>query len=517
MTDFLHQHASRVIGHLKGWDRLRLRGTLRCIAFAKGLSSFLQHSGRTLTGFGHYADWSSKQLCQATRQIATDARRPLIYLTNPGVNKEATAQEIAQRAGIEQGLICTLSAVEPCWSFRLIQKRDGEAIGVQRAYRKCLHFYQYHMHPLFGLMHLRLQTWMPFNLHLCLNGRQWLARQMDAAGIKYLRKANCFPWVEDVQGAQRLLQEQVDLDWEPVLRQVVVEMNPAINRVLHPYDVDYYWSIDESEWATDVMFGSEGMLNELYPSLIRHGIESFGSRDVMRFLGQRVPLRGNVHPRDCREVVSDVKGRPEGIRIKHRIGENSVKMYNKQGSVLRIETTLNNVRQLKVPRRREGKVVWNRMRKGVADARRRAQVSDQANERYGQALAAVGSPLPLKQLTRGLSEPARLGKQRIRGLNLFAAEDMRLLEIVGRGEFLLNGLRNRDVQQHWYAKATGDETQTSRRSAQISRKLRMLRAHGLIRKVPRTHRYFVTDKGRQLIAALMAVGNANIAQLSKAA
>lgn len=517
MLTFLQQHASAVIGSLKGWDRLRLRGTQRSVAHGKGLASFLLRSGRRLADFGKYATWSSDLLRQSVQQITERAGRPWQYLANPGVNKEAVARDIARRDDVKQGLICTLSAVEPCWSFRLVQKKDGEAIAMKRAYRKCLHLYQYHIHPVFGFMHLRLQTWIPFNLHLCLNGREWLARQMDATGIKYARKENCFVWVGDIAGAQELLRQQVEFPWEPALGQIVQEMNPAIGQVLHPYGADYYWSIDESEWATDVMFRSEAALSGLYPSLIRHGIESFGSRDVMRFLGQRVPLVGNAHRRDYREVVSDVKGRPEGIRIKHRLGENSVKMYNKQGSVLRVETTLNNVRKLKTPRREKGKVVWKQMRKGVADARRRAEVSDQVNERYGEALAAVGTPVPLKTLTQGLCSRVSWNGQAVRGLNLFAEQDVKLLEIVGRGEFLLNGFRNRDVQTAWFAAASSDATERRRRSGQISRKLRMLRAHGLIHKLPHTHRYVVSEKGRQVIAALTAARNADIAQLAKAA
>jgi len=517
MTSFLQQHAAQVMGYLKGWDRLRLRGTLRCIAHGKGVASYLLRSGRKLVDFGKYALWSSQQLRQAADQIAQQADRPLCYLHRPGVNKEQLARGMAQRDGIEQGLICVLTAVEPCWSFRLVQKKDGEGLGIQRAYRKCQHIYQYHIHPVFGLMHLRLQTWMPFNLHLCLNGREWLSRQLDVARIKYLRKENCFPWVQDVAAAQELLQEQVRFKWGPALARIVREMNPAIGRVVHPYDADYYWSIEESEWASDVMFRSEAALSARYPSLIRHGMESFGSRDVMRFLGQRVPLHGNSHPRDYREVVSDLKQRPEGIRIKHRLGENSVKMYNKQGSVLRVETTLNNVRKLKTPRREQGKVVWKQMRKGVADARRRAQVSDQANERYLEALAAVGTPVPLKTLTQGLCSRVTWNGRPVRGLNLLEEGDAKLLEIVGRGEFLINGFRNRDVQGAWFGQVSRDAAESRRRSGQMTRKLRMLRAHGLIHKLPHTHRYVVSDKGRQVIAAIQAARNADITQLTKAA
>src|SRR5260221_4809339 len=186
MQSFLQQHAGAVIGFLKGWDRLRLRGTLRCIAHGKGAASFLIRSGRRLLGFGKYALGSSGQLRESIDELASQAKRPLIYLPKPGVNKEQMARQIARDDGIEQGLICVLAAVEPCWSFRLVKQSgpNGEVFGLQRSYRKCQHLYQYSIHPDFGFMHVRLQTWMPFNLHMCLNGREWPSRQLDAGGIK---------------------------------------------------------------------------------------------------------------------------------------------------------------------------------------------------------------------------------------------------------------------------------------------------------------------------------------------
>ena len=447
--------------------------------------------------------------------LSERASRPWIYLASSAVSKEQKAREIAEADGIREGLICMLSAVEPCWSFRLVKDRHGRCLGLQRAYRKCLHIYQYHVHPRFGFMHLRQQTWMPFNLHVCLNGREWLSRQLDEAGLQYHRRGNCFPWIEDVQRAQQLLDQQVAFKWERELSRMRAEMSPAIQEVLAPYQASYYWSIEESEWATDIMFASESALSTRYPSLIRHGIESFSSPDVMRFLGQRVPLHGPSHRNDKRAVVSDVKGRPEGIRIKHRLGRNSVKMYNKQGSVLRLETTLNNVRELKVPRRKNGKIEWMQMRKGVADARRRAEVSNQCNQRYAQALDAVKDKAPMQTLTDGLASAVIWKGQRVRGLNLFAQEDFGLLATVGRGEFLLNGFRNRDLQQLMYPETSSE--QRRRLTAKITRRIRMLRAHGLVRKLPHTHRYEVTRKGRQVIAALIAARNADIAQLAKAA
>jgi hypothetical protein len=460
----------------------------------------------------------SREVRGASLTVAEAAGRPVEHLNGPSISKEDRARAIAQREGTQEGLITVLTAVEPCWSYNIRSDRSKGHLQLYSDYRKCQHVYHYQIHPIFGFMHVRLQTWMPFNVHVCLNGREWLARQMDAAGIAYQRRDNCFTHVCDPVAAQELLERQVTLNWADELKKVAVAANPALKLITQGCNIEYYWSLDESEWASDVMFRDHRALDRLYPSMIRHGMESLGSKDAMRFLGRNIPRE--IHKRFAGQVVSDIRQDPrfyEGVRIKHRVNRNSVKMYNKAASVLRVETTVNNVRDLKSPRIQDGKKVWKRMRKGVADLPRRAEVSQACNERYLDAMAAVDTPLPLKTLTDKLSQRAIYNHQPVRGLNLLGQDDALLLQTVGRGEYLLNGFRNRDLQAALFNQGTDDPAEQRRRSGQITRKLRMLRAHGLIQKVPHTHRYQVSTKGRQVIAALHAAREADIVKLSKAA
>jgi len=503
---------------LSGWDRLRFRGTLRMLANVVGLERFLSYTGILLKDFGNYVQEVSRQVRAESLAVAESAGRPVEHLTSPSMCKEDVARAIARRDGIKEGLICVLTAVEPCWSYNVRSNRSAGLLELHHDYRKCQHLYHYQIHPVFGFMHARLQTWLPFNIHVCINGREWLSRQMTAAGIDYRRVDNCFTWISDLAGAQALLEEQVRFNWAGALSELSATVNPMLKRIVGDYRISYYWSLDESEWSSDVLFHRRQDLEQLYPSLIRHGMESFGSREVMRFLGRSV--EAGITPRFAGEVISDIASKPqkyEGVRIKHRVNRNSVKMYNKAGSVLRVETTLNNMRDLQSPRRVDGKVVYKRMRKGVADMPRRAQVSQASNQRYLEALAAVKTPLPLKNLTEKLSRPVQWKGKRVRGLNLLAAEDAKLLESAGRGEYLISGFRNRDLQSLLLGPCNDDPVQKRRRSGQITRKLRMLRAHGLIHKIPHTHRYLVSEKGRQLIAALHAAREADIDQLTKAA
>jgi len=515
MNSFIQAHKSKVTGMINGWDRLRFRGTIRMLANVPGLWRFLRYTGRVLLkDFGKHAE----ELSQATRSqslaVAEAQGRPVVHLQSPNVCKEEVAREIQKRDGVREGLICVLTAVEPCWTFNIKSNKAVGKLELEHAYRKCQHLYHYMQHPEFGFMHVRLQTWLPFNAFVMVNGREWLGRQMDKAGIGYLRRENCFAWISDGARAQELLDRQVSFNWSEALGELSAQVNPAWASIRAGCAIGYYWSLDESEWASDIMFKDQGALTGLYGRLLRHGIEGLGSRDVLRFLGRKA--EGGIPSRLVADVVSDLKHRPEGIRIKHRVGANSLKMYNKQGTVLRVETTLNNMRDFKAPEMKQDRVVWRPMRKGVSDMARRAELSQASNQRYLEAMAVVEDTRPLKELTAGLAQRVVKDGRRARGLNLLG-QDARLLAVAGDGKFVLNGLRNKDMQGMLFGTPATSAAEARRRSGQVTRQLWLLRAHGIIRKVPKTHRYLVTDKGRRLITALQAARDADVTKLAKAA
>jgi len=283
--------------------------------------------------------------------------------------------------------------------------------------------------------------------------------------------------------------------------------------------VDYYWTSEQTEWATDVVFRDAARLGELYPTLLRRGIDTFQSPDVLRFLGHRVPQHGGVHGNFQGAVQSDLKRRAEGVRIKHRVGKNTVKMYNKEPTVLRVETTLNDTRGLKTYRPKqgdpEGACAWQDLRKSVADLPRRVELSQAANARYLEALATISNETPQRTVTDKLCRAVQVGKRRHRGLRPFDPEEVKLLEAVARGEHLVTGFRNRDLRIALYGQTESSE-ERRREAARISRKLAMLRAHGLIKKIPRTHRYVLTNDGGTAIAAILAARQSPLSRLTAA-
>lgn len=517
MNLFVQRHRDSVMGTLSGFDRLRFRGTLRWLCYDAGMGRFLSAIGVRLTQFKEFTMGVTARIRASMEGVARAAGRPVEYLSKPSLSKEEHARAIAERDGIREGLIALLSTVEPCLSFRIGRDPATKQIEIYNALRKCLHYYSYWMHPEWGFCHVRVQTWFPMTVHICLNGRECLARQMDREEIAYRRRANAFVWVQDLARAQALLDLQLKTRWAPTLNGLLRDAHPEVERIIEPR---YYWSADESEWASDVLFRSAKELAGLYPRLIEHGMRHFGSREVMRFLGKWVPNRGGVNKQFEGEVITDLRERPEGIRIKHRINRNSIKMYDKQGSVLRVETTINNPHEIRVFRRKEGDSTgpktWRMLRKGVADMHRRAVVGQAANERYLDSLAAVDEKASLGELTASLCRPVRWKGERVRAINPLSPEDACLLEAVNRGEFAIQGFRNCNLRVLIFGESSNPAAKR-RQAASVTRKLRLLRAHGLIHKIPRTHRYKLSPKGRKVVAAILAAKAADIQRLTRAA
>lgn len=256
MKTFIQRFGTKILGILHGFDRIRFRGTRRFLANVAGMMSFLWHRQVLLKDFKAYAANITAAVRQAAEEVAVQQGRPLEYLHNSAMDKEAWARKIAKRDGIEQGLIGVLKAVEGCWSYEVGPNRAEKKLELRGKPSKCLHYYHYFLDREVGLTYVRLQTWFPFTVHVGMNGREWLARQMDKIGLAYRRRDNCLVWIEDWARAQQLLDEQLRTDWPGLLHRLLGQANAALGIIDPSQPTPYYWSMDEGEWASDVAFGS---------------------------------------------------------------------------------------------------------------------------------------------------------------------------------------------------------------------------------------------------------------------
>lgn len=510
-------YQDKIMGAMRGLDRIRFRGTLRLLANQSGMRAWMRYANILLKDFGTWAEGITKRIRQSCQEAVGALGAEERYLRTSSIRKDELARQIAQDRGITEGSICLLSIVEPCISPAVRGNKATQQLELQMAHRKCVWLYHYFDDPDLGFGHVRLQSWAPFNVFICLNGRHWLERQLQKQGIDYHKAGNGFPWIEDIPAAQSLLDQQLQTNWTALLNRLTFSTCPALAEVMLPLRPDYYWSADNTEWATDILFHRQEDLDHLYPSLVHHALRVSDSRSVMKYLG-RYGGRGRLP----QEVISDFRRRYAGVRIKHWVNHNSVKMYNKSGSILRIETTINHTREFKVFRHPDDDVgrpaSWQKMRKGVCDLHRRCELSDRSNERYGDMLAAAQIEETLQKVVSPACNKIKKNGRRYRGLNPWQKEDYRLLAFLAKGENALSGFRNKDLRSWLYPESENiSKPELKRYSGRTTRRIKLLRVHGLVKKVAKENRYFLTAKGQKLAVALMNASAVDIKGLTEMA
>lgn len=505
MERFLARHSNRIAGVVSGFDRLLFRGTLRSISFVDGMDRFLSSQHILYKDFAGFAGRLTARLRAHAEDVAHQTGRPLEYLRSSAISKDARAREILARDAIAEGLVCIFSCVESCLTLTVRGDRATKRLRLVREERRCVFLYFYYVDRDFGLMHIRLQTWLPLTVQVYVNGREWLARQLTAAGLPFDQQDNAvIP--RDVARATAISERLDTFAWEPWLTEYAARVNPWLGGLFR----SYYWSVRESEFAADVIFATPTDLQAIYPRLLHHAIEHFQTGDLLRFLGRVVPGRfqGEAH--------STLVHRPEGVRIRHWLDENSLKMYDKAGRLLRVEMTLNNPDRFKVLRRRpsDGRLDWLPLRRGIADMRRRADLGRAAAARYVDALSVVGDPTPSHRLLDSVSHRVTRHGRPYRPLRPISPDEAPLFQTILHGEFALQGFQNRDLRRALHPDAAADPVQRRHVGARITRSLRLLRAHGLIKKVTRTRYYRLTDKGHHVMTTALRFRETDLALLA---
>lgn len=516
MRRFVARFLDKIIGVIDGFDRIVFRGWLGQFRYEEGMEAFLASQNVLLKDFEPFAKSLTDMLRADAEATAAELHGRVHYLPSPDQSKEKLARKYMADRNVRFGPICVLSALEPCMTWQVRRSRERKhPQQFRRRSAKCLHYYHYFSDRRLGVGHVRVQSWFPFQVRVCLNGRNWLGRRLDERRMRYERADNCFPWIASPERAQELMDDMLKLDWPKVLDELAIASKPTLAALTDQLGQGFYWTTWQAEWATDVMFKDAESLADCYPSFVRYAMENLKSPDVMRFLGKKLV------PQYKGEITTDYKKRVEGVRVKHWAKFNSMKMYDKFGRILRPEMTFNDPGEFKVRRKAQGKpdspVILRPLRKSVVDLRRLARTGKACTHRYLDVLATVAVDTPLQRIVEPLTRPAELAGRRVRGLRPWTAPDVPLLQAVARGEFIANGFRNRDLVPLMYPEVPDDPAERRKVSAKVTRLLRLLRAHRLIEKVEGTHRYLVTARGRTAIAAILAARGASLSKLQQCA
>ena len=293
MGAFEEVHARRVTGSLAMYDRLIFKGHLSALYKQDGARCYLWTQGVGLVDFTAYAKATTARIADHCRGLAIEAGRPVISFDHvktrnrAAFHKDDLAKSIAARDSISEGIVCLISAVEPCMSFQVRKRMATGKLEMFRRERACLHHYLYLIDPEFGFMHIRIQGWIPYEVQIYINGREWLARQLDKAKVGYVRYDNSLQRIDNLAVADRLCEHFAHKAWPRVLNAFARRVNPLLGRIRSAGYGGYYWVTDQAEIATDVMFKSRRELLEVWPDLVHHAALNLGSEDVLGFLGRK--------------------------------------------------------------------------------------------------------------------------------------------------------------------------------------------------------------------------------------
>lgn len=438
----------------------------------------------------------SERLVEHAQRWAEKSGRCYAYCAGR-VDKDAWAKKRLADAPVAEGLIGVLCVMEACRTFKLAYGTSRPYFVARSVPQRVL--YYYFLDKDLGVIHVRLQTWAPFTCQVYANGHDYVARQLTKKGIGFEQIDNAFVRLDDPAAAQRIADRFAKLPWPKILERYARQVNPLLRDELK--GLSHYWVIDQAEYATDVAFTSRSALAGLFPRLLEFALLTFSPQKIFQYLGRR------WHERFDGEVQTRYKSvREPGACIKHFMKQNWLKMYDKLGRMLRVETVINQPGEFKVfreCRHRDGSTSkgWFAMCKGIGNLPHYQSQAAACNRRYLEALSAVEDPTPSADSLRTLTERCRRQGRSSAGFNPARAEEAKLFAAVLAGDHIAQGFRNRDVRTSLFADSRGSGRQ--RHSAAVGRLLKRLHVRGLVAKVPRSRRWRVTEAGRRTLSDVL--------------
>ena len=506
MKQLINTLGDVIVGVSSGFDRLVFQGMIRPIMYPEGAMSFFQRRRILFKDAKRWVVEQTERLVNAVEEWSKhECGEGITYLPSTSIRKEAEARRRQQEKHVRVGPIGVWSCVEAGGSYRLVPAQGAPRL--RYVHTRCKHLYTYLDHPDYGFMSIRMQTWFPYRIQIAVNGREWLARQLEKAGVGFTRVGNKIHEVEDFSAMQPLLDKQLRTDWCSMLDSFVPIAFPTIRSALDNDLLHYSWNVWQSEWASDLLFKSRADLDEIIDAVVRHAFIGGHPERLLRYFARSLRKDGHVNRNFKGSLKTRITDFTEGHRVRHWLDSNSVKLYN-EGNVLRLETTINDPYAFQVYRRKQGapKDAAKQllpMRKGVADTTLRARVSQDVNNRFADHLATMHSDTPLRTILERVTTRKRKRGRSVRALEP-TGKDLALLSAIADPRFTVGGFRNKDIRllladDPRYLRKTDKQ-----RSGMTTRSLRLLRDHGVIRRLPKARRYQLTAKGRQLVTAVLA-------------
>lgn len=487
------KYAKDLHGVLSCYDRVIIHGNIAGWCFAEGMTAILASRGVRVFDFAEFSAPLTEAIRKNAEQIAQANDVKIEFIRKIGAfRKDDRISEIISQRGEQPGLVHIFSAMEGCNTYRPWHDKATGKSFLKHDTGKCLHYYFYFIDPDYGLCYLRVPTWAPFRLQFYFNGHNWLESKLIKHGITYTKLDNAFHTISDFTKAQELSDKIRVEDLHQVLDILARRYCP----LPETYEIHYNWSIMQVEYAMDICFKKQEVLQPMYNEIIKTAVHTVNPDNIANFLGKRfsVLFEGESGSKYDRRIL--------GTRIKHQMGEVSVKMYDKAGVILRIECTSNDVsqfRQVRDVQQRDGAIVQKeaRLKKSIYSLFPLIQIFKGVTRRYLEYISEFDDPSDGVRKLDKVTQDVRKEDRNYKGFNFFSKEDQQVFEAIARGEFNIRGLRNKQLR----------ELLPDKSSAAVSRIIKRLRTHGLIRKTRNAYRYYLTKLGKSVIVAGLKIRN----------
>ena len=492
METLINRYSKEIKGVISCYDRIIITGTIPGICYAEGMTSYLNNHNIRIFDYARFAEPYKEKIRENIQKISEEQGVEITFVRHSTSRKEDIVKKIMKQTGRTSGIVSILSAMEACPTYKPWHNKKTGRTYLRGETGKCLHYYIYFVNEDYGYGYIRIPTWCPFRLQIYLNGHNILVHQLKQRGIGYELVDNAFSNIEDFQQAQQLA-DNLSID---SLREFINKLSDKYCPIFKDFSEEYHWSIMQAEYATDIVFKSKEFLQTIYEEIIATATHTVKPEDVSSFLGQK--LHGNF----TGAIDTHYQVRIEGKKIKHTMGNVSVKMYDKLGFILRIETTTTNVSFFKHYRTVEHRDKTKTkqlasMKKNIYSLRPLGELLLAANYRYLKFISTIEDKHIGTRNIKKLSQPVVENNRTFKGFNVFHSEDLLVLETIMRGEFSIDGFRSKHLKK-FLSVCT---------ASQISRILKRLRLHGLIKKIGKTYKYYITSFGRTLITAILKIKN----------
>jgi len=465
------------------YDRIIITGTIPEICHCKGMTNFMMRNKIRIFDYAKYVERFREIIRLNAEKLAADNNIVIEFVRKTSLRKEDIIQKRLQQRGCHCGLVHILSAMESCNTYKPWHDKSSGRNFLKYDIAKCLHYYFYFIDEILGLCYVKVPTWCPFPLQIYFNGHNWLAQELKKACIGFTMLDNSFDYIEDPAKAQTLA-DSMDIK---KIHEKLDEYAWKFCPVYKQFNQRYHYGITQVEYATDIVFNRQNELKALYEELIATAIHTVKPENIATFLGSK------LHPLYEGEMGNRYNIRIEGSRIRHQMGKSAIKMYDKMSKILRIETTTMDIRFFKHYRQvdhRDG-TTSNELaglKKNIYSLPLLQQNLQAANKRYLEFISAFENKEAGRTRLEQITASKNVEDRKYSGFNFFSKTDLNLLHCIARGEFNISGLRNKDLRQY-----------INVNSNKISRLLKRLLVHGLIKKAQSTYKYYLTKLGKQAI------------------